>query len=146
MTVKLSHMIWVERWLELVNGEERQPRSLTILQVRCIHCILYRAMVGRGLYIAAPLTPHGALESAIGRSSHVHHDFLLILEAGGPIPSPCTLFLAFARARALAPPFVLLVLQKAQYQMSGMAVRFTLAQVRWTHTLHEEHSIIGRPP
>jgi len=146
MTVKLSHMIWVERWLELVNGEERQPRSLTIFAGEVYTLYTIQGHGGAGAIYRCPAHPHGALESAIGRSSHVHHDFLLILEAGGPIPSPCTLFLAFARARALAPPFVLLVLQKAQYQMSGMAVRFTLAQVRWTHTLHEEHSIIGRPP
>ena len=70
----------------------------------------------------------------------------MILGGGGLRMPWGGFFRAFARARAFAPPFVLFVLQRAQYQMSGMAVRLTLAQVRWTQMLHDEHSIIGFPP
>ena len=76
----------------------------------------------------------------------LYYDFFFIL-GGGRLRIPLgAFFRAFARARAFAPPFVLLVLQSAQYQMSGMAVRLTLAQVRWTQILQDEHSIIGLPP
>ena len=54
------------------------------------------------------------------------------------------------RPRALEPDclviFVLgFCLQREQNQVSGMAERLTLAQVRWTQVRHELHSIIGRP-
>jgi hypothetical protein len=77
-----------------------------------------------------------------------YYDFLLILEEGGPSNAWDELlpFLALALALALAPPFVLFVLQRAQYHMSGMAVRFTLAQARCTQVLQQLHSIMGRPP
>jgi len=81
------------------------------------------------------------------RSLLDYYVFLFILVEEGAIKAWDELpFLALALALAFAPPFVLLVLQRAQYHMSGMAVLFTLAQARCTHVLQQLHSIIGRPP
>ena len=59
----------------------------------------------------------------------------------------CRLFLSCVfRGRDRPPPLLVLVEQNLQYQVSGMAVLLTLAQVRWTQIWQELHSIIGRPP